>query len=138
MAIWTPLRKSMYPVTPTLSVEAVQATLMPVMEIAVAVTPAGTVGAAESIEEVCEVTEIGRDEPVDEAAAAFVMETEMPLGALDELYEMVPTTPLAIVFELMPVARQVYAEALPVQAIDLPADDKDDPAVTLKPVTVEG
>ena len=48
VAICTPLRNTLYPVTPTLSVAAVHVTLTCVGEIALAETPVGTEGAVVS------------------------------------------------------------------------------------------
>jgi hypothetical protein len=52
------------------------------------------------------VPEIARDEPVDDDATGFCTATET-LGIPFALKEAVPTMPLGIAFEFMPVARQV-------------------------------
>ncbi len=48
-ATWLPLRNTLYPVTPTLSVEAVQLRFTWLLETAVAVSPAGCDGGVVSV-----------------------------------------------------------------------------------------
>jgi hypothetical protein len=52
--------------------------------------------------------------------------------------EIVATTPLAIIVEFRPTARQVNADAFPAQLIDFPVANNAGPAETLKPVTLDG
>jgi hypothetical protein len=68
---------------------------------------------------------------------ATVMGTDETPGASST--ETVATTPLAIVFELIPTARQVYAVGSPPQLTDLPAEAEALPVATVKLTTeVEG
>ena len=82
------------------------------------------------------VAETATASPPRDAPNAFVtaIATAGAFGASKT--ETVAATPLGIVFELTPVARQVYALALPAQVTDLFAETNAAPAATVKPVTL--
>ncbi|MGA7235010.1 MAG: hypothetical protein WBY44_04990 [Bryobacteraceae bacterium] len=72
-----------------------------------------------------------------ETAIAFGIDTET-FDVAGGSNEIVAATPLPMAFEFRPLARQVYAEAVPAQLIDLPAATKAGPGDTVKPVTPGG
>ena len=73
--------------------------------------------------------------PVSDAPRAPDIPIVAEVAVLARVTETVATVPLAIMLELIPLARQMYAVAEPLQFKDFPAAVRADPAVTEKPVT---
>jgi hypothetical protein len=98
-----------------------------VSELSVTMAGAGTVTVAPADE-----MEIAA--PAKEASTALLRPIADVLPPAATVIETVAAVPFAMVFEFSPVARHVYAFALPAQVIDLLADSSADPGATVKVV----